>query len=927
MSDDAMFRKIKKALALAQNAGTAEEAASAWAKVGELLRKHRVTMEEVYSQASPPATQPRLPGQVDRPERRSSWSFGQPFRLYQTPRTIYQITPDAEAHSGRSVEHILHAISALHEYPWQRAWLDGTTFVYKLQDTVSYRFFFEYGRISMYLLIPENEQGIRLAAESVWPKAGFLQVEEDPAYRFHGRKLAAGYLELREHFFLSTLVDRKQNAPLTTLIPVIKQLKERDLAMVDITLLPIGNGWQELARAAMNRHKRGLSVPRPATRARDHLLKVTDFLYGELDQAYQILDDVLGIQIAKSKQKDLTRMGHVLNSASEDKFKHPGFEAVIRLVARSETNGPKLLQAMTLGFQSLSADNGWRFRAAKHSVSFVQQWQKGRLPPIRGNILSLPEVSQLVQIPSPGIQQEYEEIRHIPRVEVEVSPELRQQRGIMVGEVSHKGIRHTIRIPVAPFPGVTRDNVYDALNTFLAVFGKQGVGKTQGIGARIALDMITNGFTAFYIDTADGQIAKTIIDALPEDYPEEKIIFLDFRQKAVQIPVTYADLADIVSGANDPELEELLMSQRLTTHLMEFLNNQAVTGPLTDRMRRYFASVAKAVGGKPLDIELALTSPAFREELLRLPEVISQPGIANDLRDLQMKALDHSDHAIIDPIVNRLKMLSDTTLLSNVFLSEDKRDEAGRLLLNFRRFADNPEGGYGYCVVIATSNDPAYGGAKGQELICSTLQAKIFLAAYSRADQDQSERKTFASIVDEPHRFIRAGAAKRLYSDAGVELRKYRCKNVMLAHSPSQLGEVWDVFAAGGAQMIAYKTERTEDYAKLAPQLSPYSPEYVYEHLADRGEAVCKLRLPSGKASPAFFCDMAKPPKFVKDRRSQRDACAAHFGIPWKEAKQRIDGLRLLYQQLDEEWYAQAKMSKSSKKRTQEEDETSFNEW
>ena len=360
----------------------------------------------------------------------------------------------------------------------------------------------------------------------------------------------------------------------------------------------------------------------------------------------------------------------------------------------------------------------------------------------------------------------------------------------------------------------------------------------------------------------------------------------------------------------------MLMSQRLTTHLLEFLNNQSVTGVLTDRMRRYFTSAAKAVGGKPLLIELALTSPSYREELLQDPRALDQPSVVDDLRDLQAKAVDHADHAVIDPIVNRLKMLSDSTLLANVFLSDDKRDQDGRLLLDFRRFADNPEGGYGYCVVIVTSNDPAYGGAKGQELICSTLQAKIFLAAYSRADIDQSKRKPFLSIVDEPHRFIRGGAAKRLYSDAAVELRKYRCRNVMLAHSPTQLGEVWDVFAAGGAQVIAYKTERTDDYAKLAPQLSPYSPDYVYQHLADRGEAICKLRLPSGKVGSAFFCEAAMPPKPVKDRQVVRDACAARFGHPWKEAKRNIDDLRLRYQRLDEAWYEIAKASKANAKRT-----------
>lgn len=63
--------------------------------------------------------------------------------------------------------------------------------------------------------------------------------------------------------------------------------------------------------------------------------------------------------------------------------------------------------------------------------------------------------------------------------------------------------------------------------------------------------------------------------------------------------------------------------------------------------------------------------------------------------------------------------------------------------------------------------------------------------------------------------------------------------------SPGQLGDVWEAFGSGGSQIIAYKSENMNDYNRIAQQLSPYETGYVYENLAEKWEAVCKIRLPN----------------------------------------------------------------------------------
>lgn len=48
---------------------------------------------------------------------------------------------------------------------------------------------------------------------------------------------------------------------------------------------------------------------------------------------------------------------------------------------------------------------------------------------------------------------------------------------------------------------------------------------------------------------------------------------------------------------------------------------------------------------------------------------------------------------------------------------------------------------------------------------------------------------------------------------------------------------------------------------------------------------------------------MVPPPSFVRSRENRRQECARQFGRHWKEVHEQIQGLRLKFQKLDEEWY------------------------
>lgn len=130
-------------------------------------------------------------------------------------------------------------------------------------------------------------------------------------------------------------------------------------------------------------------------------------------------------------------------------------------------------------------------------------------------------------------------------------------------------------------------------------------------------------------------------------------------------------------------------------------------------------------------------------------------------------------------------------------------------------------------------------------------------------------------------------------------MRKYRLKLLWLAHYMSQMGHAAQAVAAGGYQFTQYKTQDLRQFSELAHAFEPYEAEELYRALAEKWEAVNKVRLPSGKDTPAFIAKMTPPPPFVRSREERRQECAREFGQHWKRVYQEIRERKLRYQQED----------------------------
>jgi hypothetical protein len=624
------------------------------------------------------------------------------------------------------------------------------------------------------------------------------------------------------------------------------------------------------------------------------------------------------------------KKGPEINEASEKKSMEYGYDFVLRVTVTSPEGRRRnrISRGIILALKQLNLDNELVEKRIKKTK--LNSWlgdiqkRKIRIPFLFGkrNIITNSEIAHFIKLPQRQLQELYPIIDTIKQKEVKIPEELTQKgiKSVRIGYVTEKGEKKLAQVPLEGYNTISQKAVYDALCTFTFSQGKQGSGKSEGYGTVWAYDMVMSGFSVIIIDTADGQVLRNFVNCLPEEYPEEKLHLLNFDNKAWPIPTGWEDVyGRSFGGSNDDdELQALEISERITSRFIGFINKQS-SGEFTDQMVQYVVSCMRAIttGNRWsfLDLELALTSPSYREQLVGRDEVQKMPDVVRDLLTLQDKAERGSLDSFIAPIISRLRVLSGTQFMTNLFFQEPKLEGSGKPVLDLRKIMDNPEGGYGHVVCIQASFDA---WQEAQSTILGFFNDKIDFNSFSRIEIDQDERKPCLKWIDEPHK-IKHTIADNLEQTA-VEFRKYRVKSLLTGHTIDQLGKAAHAVLAGGAQITSYKTEELKDLDRFAHAFAPYDDaRSLYEMLPDKHVAVNKVRLPSGKDCPAFIAEMVAPPKEVKDRRYAWEVSAKKYGRPWKDVRDGIQLKRFIYAELDSKWYETKEAAKEAEKQIKKE--------
>ncbi len=834
---------------------------------------------------------------------------------------VYEISPTTSVRNNQAYL-IGKIIASFYRTPKELGiWFkDGTLYKRKIPYRVNFRIVMQEDLVKFYFILPKDKAGeILRKAEAIYDSG--ITIKEVPADTMP--KLDASHtfcseLNYRKHDIFSIATDRDNNYPLPSLLTAVRTLEKGDVAIFDAMLEP--NNRVEWFREAKHAHKLLENGYVPNNSVANKMFRLVNDAFHklrfELISLTRITKDQQNAFKEQLKEEreysEAARVRAEMTNSTKKKQDEETLKAWLRIAVQSKDAGRARDAAYTIAnsWKDLSGDN--ELQRSDVPTKWVPQYlnaienRKGYSVKFKPNIISTGEAGKLMQLPGRELINEFPQIAAQKVKEVALPDELSQEniKSIRIGTVTERGQSKLARVPVEAFGDIKRKAVYDALCTSTFGQGKQGSGKSEGFGTVWAYDMILAGFTSIVIDTADGQVLRNLVNCLPEDYPEEKIHAFNMDNKAYPVPLGWDDVygRNFAGQGGDEELQALEITERLTSRFVGFINSLTKTGEFTDRMAQYVISCMRAItsrsGWSFLDLELALTSPSYRREILSWEEVKGHPEVVRDLMTLQDKAERGSVDSFIDPILSRLKILSSTQFMANLFYQAPKLNEDGSPVLDLRKIMDNEEGGYGHLVVIQASGI----WEENQATILGFFEDKINFNAFSRIDQDQEDRKPVLKWIDEPHKVVKAIEGK--ISGTAVEFRKYRVKNLFTGHSIDQMGEAANALLDGGAQITSYKTERISELKRFSHNFAPYNdPNELYEALPDKHRAINKVRLPSGKDCPAFIADMQAPPPEVKDRSHVWHDCAKKYGRPWKDVRDSIQEKRQKYQQNDVEFY------------------------
>lgn len=780
------------------------------------------------------------------------------FLVYRRePLTSLQLIPDRSIRNYH-IESLTKAMAEFYAKPISRFSRDGLKIIYKPADIFVFSITLITNEILFKLIVPERlKEHFKQKAQAIWEKATIKPIEK--VFEMDPAKCKCCELVYRRHDIFALSTDRDENAPLPGILAATRDMKEGDVAVIDIIFYPVDRvAWEYDAGKAYERFQAGRMPRRMELTPAAALVSGFGLLNLAMTEVQKTMVTSMGGEDNKTilpldpERESLAVRG--LSTATTSKVHSPVLKSCIRIASESPSHERAALtmRAIAGAYKDITGDNEL-VRRNRNPKKVVKEILEHRFPLGGGTIkVSTAEAGKLMQLPTGGLQEEYPQIESIGQKEVTLPEEL-FNNGIPIGEVTKGGITRTAHIPV---------HDHNILCLPHISLGAMGTGKTTQ-DAIVALGFLQNSFSAVAIDVADGKLIDTIRDGLPEGFPEDHILDFDFGNLEYPIPLNWSEITKGLLSGSVRGIDARKAANRLSAQLVSFV--QQLGHDSTPRMESYLTAAGKAVLGKPgngiLEVILTLTNNQYREKILSAGVINHQA--ADTLKALH-KAGEGMQQQIIGSILNRLNLLLGNEAMANCLL------QRGNLAIDFRRWLDGDKNGP-YFIGLRVPKDELLDTATDR--LVTFLIAKVWLSVLSRYDQSEEARRPAVMVMDEPHQFM---SSKELWGDMVREARKWRLKLYWSAHNFRDFKALGKTMKDAGCQYSVFRTSK-ETYNDLTEELLPFTLEDLIR-IPDRFYAVNKMILPGSPNTPAFLAKMMKPPKKVKDRSYRREYCSRKYG-------------------------------------------------
>lgn len=384
------------------------------------------------------------------------------------------------------------------------------------------------------------------------------------------------------------------------------------------------------------------------------------------------------------------------------------------------------------------------------------------------------------------------------------------------------------------------------------ILGKTGTGKSTLIQNMVISDIERNGLAL--IDP-HGDLAEDILHFIPQERIKDVIYF---NPGDLQYPVAFNPLEKV-----DPDHRHLVVSGLICVFKKIW---PEFWGPRLEHILRHsLLTLLEYPKSSLLDLPRLLTDKEFRIKI--------SGGVSNQqVRDFWFLEFEKYSAWLrseaISPILNKIGQFLTSIPLRNIVGQKENT-------FDLRKVMDE-----GKILIVNLAKGKI--GEDNSSLLGAMIVTKIQLAALSRADLPEDERRPFYLYVDEIHNFLTLS-----FSDILSESRKYGL-NLTLAHQYiEQLDEKIRAAIFGNVGTIISFKVGAEDAKYLAREFYPVFEEVDLANLPNY-HIYLKLMI-DDKTSQPFSAITLLPPENVESFKEEIVRVSRErYGRQRKEVERRL---------------------------------------
>lgn len=433
--------------------------------------------------------------------------------------------------------------------------------------------------------------------------------------------------------------------------------------------------------------------------------------------------------------------------AVESKISKPGFNTVIRVVvsSSSQESANAHLENIVSSFGQFSGHNS--FSKSKH-------WLKGgfitdfvyRFFPSGGNlsVLTSEELAGIFHFPNKSVT-----TPHIYWINSKRAPAPAQipTSGLYLGKSSYRGLEK----PVFIQDDDRRRHTY--------IIGKTGVGKSELLKQMILQD-VQEGKGVAVVDP-HGDLIEDILQLIPPQRAEDVILF---DPSDTERPMGL----NMLEAQTEEEKHYIVSSIVGLMYKLYDPNKTGIIGPRFEHaIRNAMLTVMSEKGSTFIEVVRALTDANFVQELL--PKV-QDPIIRRYWTDQIAQTSDFHKSETLDYIVSKFGRFVTNKMMRNIIGQSESA-------FDFRKVMDE-----GKILLVNLAKGKI--GEENSSFLGLVLVPKILVAAMSRQNMPQEQRRDFYLYVDEFQNFATPDFAQIL-----SEARKYRLNLIVANQFIGQMDE------------------------------------------------------------------------------------------------------------------------------------------